>query len=259
MVLHVSSRKSFFPNCSSNPPLGGCTPCNQSVPAWMRRQPWTKFKVPVSCSAKGDDVNLPNPSSGLLAGSVTGQILTVLRSWVWQPALNSAAGTSLAWSMFILVNSDSNSEQGETARLSVLALQAHRGHTVLTSAVSLCRNHRKCSSLLLVFQLTRWSFNKVHFPVLSSHLLVATDLPHFLIWEKSVRLNTRGHVLPASFYCGRTAMVLGRGCELFLLPDLSFTSFPWWPRITVLRGQWMNQPLFTLSMPLVIYKWAQGE
>lgn len=150
----------------------------------------------------------PTLGRGLLAGSLTGQVLTVLLSWFWQPALNSAAGTSLAWWMFTLVYSDSKSEQGETARLSVSALQAHRGCMVLTSAVSLCRNHRKCASLPLVLLLTRLSFSKVHFPVLSSHLLVARDFPHFLIWEKSVQSNTTGHVLPVIFYCGRTAMEL---------------------------------------------------
>lgn len=176
----------------------------------------------------------PALGRGLLGGSLTGQVLTVFLSWFWQPALNSAAGTSLAWWMFSLVYSDSKSEPGGTARLSVTALQAHRGRTVLTSAVSLCRNHRKCALLPLVLRLTRLSSNKVHFPVLSSHLLVARDFPHFLIWEKSVQSNTTGHVLPAVSVVGGQPWCLWLW-TVFSPRSLIYFSFPWWPRITVLK------------------------
>lgn len=127
--------------------------------------------------------------------------------------------------MFTLVNSDSSSEQ--VRQTGFFQSQLGRPTGDIRCSLQQCRNHRKCSLLLLVFRLTRLSFKKVHFPVLSSHLPVATDFPHFLICEESAQLNTTGHVLCVSFYCGRTAVVLDCGCELSLLPDLSSTSlFP---------------------------------
>lgn len=147
---------------------------------WLHvcRHTWTRFKVPAGCLAA--------------------QIHVLLLSWVWQSELNSAVGTLLAWSMFILHNSDRHGKQGVTAWLSAWAQQTYRGHTVLASAMSLCRNH---TCVVLQYCLYSSWLDEVLTKCISlscHHTFSWQQTSHLLCWfvrKRGARSYVTAHVL----------------------------------------------------------------
>lgn len=243
MVLHVSSRKSSFPKCRLNRPLGGCTPCNQSLPAWMHRQPWTKFKVPVSCSAKGDDVNIPNPRQGaasreldrpstycasLLVLTACTQfccrdiisLMDVYPGQLWQQQW-------VRWDSQAFGLSSAGPQGTYGAHFSSELVQKPQKMFFTTSCIP--AHQIKCQQSAFPCPVITPSYGKrfLTFPDVGEKCPVEHHRSclacQFLLWEDS-----RG-----AWLC---LWAISSSRSLFYL------SFPWWTRITVLRQQWMINP-----------------